>query len=530
MGPTSTYEAEINSAGAPDLIAVGGTASLNGTLDVTSVSPLQSLANKTYTILTAGGGLGGTKFARAISSQRIKYTVTYLANAVEITTMAMQTFASAFAPTNDSNAARTARYFDTFASTVTPGTDLAFVIGVLDTYLAAENVAGLTHAFNQIQPSQYRELGLLSFLNSELVSETVRSQQQYLRETNRLSTELKQLEGVSSERVASFHGLVSDTLSKGSSFSSVSSRISRGPSLGFFAPHGAEGSGMPGNQRVRFGSSSAWFQSYGQVQEKNSSHGNRGLRSQTGGISLGADHEVVKNTFVGLFAGMSTTPFHWHGHRGKGHMKSYYGGLYGTWMDDCGLYLDGQVIAGQDRYRSHRNINFGPIHRKAKEHHHGNQFSVDTEVGYAMTLPLLTVQPYLDASYMFVHENGFREKGAQSLDFRIKKKNASFIRGAVGTQLYRTFVAGETLIRPAIQLAYVHKQPIGHHEAIKGGLVGEPQTLSVLGDNKPRNQFAPGISLTSQFQNGLYIIANVSGEVLDGQNAGEALVRVGYDF
>jgi outer membrane autotransporter protein len=531
MTPTSTYEAEVDPNGTSDFIDVGGTATLGGTLDVISDKPRQALKSTPYTILTANRGVIG-KFASTISSNRVKYTVQYLPNTVRILTAAHQDFVDLFGLADPSNAARTGRYLDTFADTVPTTSDLGQIIQLLDGMLLTGNVAGLTNALDQIQPSQYRETGLLSFLSSELVEKNVQLQQQYLRETHHLEGELRKLDGVSSKRAASFYKLVNDTLSKGFNFARIQeNRVGPKKSLlSFLAPHGAEGSGMPGSQRIRLGQSSVWFQSYGQIHEKNSSNGNVGLRSQTGGFSLGADHEIMPNTFVGLFGGLSTTPFKWKSARGNGHMNSYYGGLYGTWMSR-GLYVDGQVIAGQDRYRSNRTINFAGINRSATESHYGNQFSVDTEIGYACDMPVVTVQPYVGASYMVVRENGYTESGANGLNFSIKPKTSQFARGAIGAQFYRTFVCGETLLRPALQLAFVRKQPIGSSPAdLNGGFVNQPQTLTVLGDNKARNQFAPGISLTTQFRNGAYLIANVSGQVFSGQNSGEALLKVGYDF
>ena len=105
------------------------------------------------------------------------------------------------------------------------------------------------------------------------------------------------------------------------------------------------------------------------------------------------------------------------------------------------------------------------------------------------------------------------------------------MRGEVGVQIYRTYVLCGALVRPAFQLSYVHKHPIGSTPAdVKGGLIGEPQTLTVRGDNKIRNQVAPGLGVTVQFEKGLYIIANVSTQLGSGQNLGDALLRVGYDF
>ena len=85
------------------------------------------------------------------------------------------------------------------------------------------------------------------------------------------------------------------------------------------------------------------------------------------------------------------------------------------------------------------------------------------------------------------------------------------------------------LFRPAFQLGWVQKRPVSNgHE--RGGLVNEPQTLTVLGDNRVRNQLAPALSLTAQLPNGLNVVANVSAEVLGGQSTGEALLKLGYDF
>jgi hypothetical protein len=65
---------------------------------------------------------------------------------------------------------------------------------------------------------------------------------------------------------------------------------------------------------------------------------------------------------------------------------------------------------------------------------------------------------------------------------------------------------------------------------VSGGLVGEPQTLTVLGDGRVRNQLGAATSLTAQFSNGVNITGRIAGEVLSGIQAGEALLRVGYDF
>ncbi|KAB2832785.1 MAG: hypothetical protein F9K49_07620 [Caedimonadaceae bacterium] len=61
-------------------------------------------------------------------------------------------------------------------------------------------------------------------------------------------------------------------------------------------------------------------------------------------------------------------------------------------------------------------------------------------------------------------------------------------------------------------------------------MISQSQSLIVSGDNRTRNQVAPGLALTAQFANGLYIIGNVNSQFGGGQKLGDALLRVGYDF
>ncbi|MBY0502257.1 MAG: autotransporter domain-containing protein, partial [Alphaproteobacteria bacterium] len=463
---------------------------LSGTFDLTAVGPRRSVRDKLFTILAANGKIRG-QFDSLISSDRLKYNVIYSSNAVRVFVLPMQDFADAFPPGANSNPARTARYFDTFADTTQPGTDLRHVVLLLDGLLLTGHTKAVQNAFNQIQPAQYGDLGGISFLHNELVNKTVSTQQQYLRESRWIDTELRNREGVfanfSPKELASFRKLVDDKLLSGFNAFEQVSKNQIGPRTNFLALGGETKAMRPGNQRIRVGKSSLWVQSYGQIEKSKSNHGNPSIRSQTGGLSIGGDHEVLCNTYLGILGGFSTTPFHWGQDRGYGRMKSYYGGLYGTWLSQTGLYADGQIIAGGDHFHSKRNIKFPGINRIAKQSHKAGQFSVDAEVGYAWMLQPFTLQPFLDGTYMFAKEQGFREKGAQSLSFNVKSKTSQFLRGEVGAQIYRTYVLCDALVRPAFQLSYVHKHPIsGTH--VKGGIIGEPQTLTLLGDSKIRNQ------------------------------------------
>ena len=69
--PGSTYEVEINAAGAADRLDVAGIATLDGTVRVVPLNgPNDLRIGQPYTIVTAGGGFGGTQFDGAVWNHR----------------------------------------------------------------------------------------------------------------------------------------------------------------------------------------------------------------------------------------------------------------------------------------------------------------------------------------------------------------------------------------------------------------------------------------------------------------------------
>lgn len=533
MEPSAVYHVKLAENTNSDHISVGGQTQLDGTLRISLCKCLpDAIRGKVFSILTSTNPILG-QFANLESLAPLKFLVKYLSKDVQVVVGDLQNYAEAFPPGDTSNAEKTAVYFDTFAFNTAPGSDLRRIIEELDVFLLLDQAA-LRNAFNQIQPSQYKELGQISFLHNELVNRTVSSQQQNLRESLWMEKELEtyaESAAISPQRVASFRHLAKSA--KGLRSSTLLSPSQPHPQrrLGVLSFPGSERVGMPANNWIKLGQSSVWVQSYGQIEHTKGNHGNAGVHSKTGGFSVGGDHEVCKNIYLGVLGGMSTTPFHWQQHRGSGRMKSYYGGVYSTWLSQTGFYADGQFIAGGNNFHSQRKIIYPGVNRIARQSHNGGQFSTDIQVGYLWSLKHLTVQPYADATYMFINESGFREKGAQSLDFRIKRRMSQFFRGELGAQVYKTYILCDALIRPALQLSWVHKRSMGPNSAkVQGGLVGQSQSLIVSGDNRTRNQVAPGLALTVQFANGMYVIGNVTSQFGSGQKLGDALVRVGYDF
>ncbi len=286
---------------------------------------------------------------------------------------------------------------------------------------------------------------------------------------------------------------------------------------------------IPLSQRVTIGKTNVWFQNYDQVAWLKGTSHVPGAKSKTFGGMMGADYEILKNTFFGLFAGASNSPFHLKSTPANGSVKSYYGGFYATRLSEMGFYVDGQLFAGGNRFHTKRKIDVGAFHAKAKSDHKGYQLFTKIEAGQVLPLPAVVFMPFINVGYALIHEEGSREKGAGNLDFVTKHRNDQFMRGEVGTRIYRTYLVDEALVRPEFDISYIYAHTVGPHRS-KGHFVNNPQSVILPSGRRGFNQVAPSFSLTGQFKSGLYLIGTVRGELGSALKTLSGFATIGYNF
>ena len=555
MGSGGTYQAEVDSSGAADLINVLGSASLTGKLDVLMSGTAEGFLGKTFTILTAAGGVTGQFTSQ--TTNLLQYTIRYLGNAVQISFGSEVPNPKDMLPaTANANETAMAEYLNSISSSLVFGSDLANIFGIL--LNLSDDPQALANALDQIQPSSLDTAGIMSYRNMDNASMALQPQLEKLiqqagddvwalSEVCPLAVEKERSYGrmgktsfglLSPQRLSAFRGLTHQRRTLAFHPQSAHTTAGRRKSK-FIETFDLQSNPPPINQRIQIGKANVWLQNYGEIGSMKASSWAPGYRGKIGGLSVGGDYEFLPRAFAGAFAGISTSPYDLKSNDGNGGLKSYYGGFYAAKITDFGLYVDGQVMAGSDQYHTKRNINFSSIHRKASAKHKGYHIFTKAEIGQIVPLSRLVnfasfdmmLQPFVNVAYALAHEQGFTEKGADSLDFKIKGRNSNFMRSQGGAIFYKTFMVCETLIRPEFSLSYMNTSRVGGSRGrIKGGLVGEPQTLVVRGDHHTINQVAPELGLTAQFKNGAYILGNVRGELGSRLNTLSGVVTLGYNF
>ena len=177
-----------------------------------------------------------------------------------------------------------------------------------------------------------------------------------------------------------------------------------------------------------------WAEGFG-VGARVAGNGNAsGLGYSTGGLSLGMEKWLEEDLLVGVAGGYSNsyTTLDQRSDRGTidaGHLAVY------VQREFDNRYFTGMAAYGYNAYDSLRHVTIGNDLRTAEASYGGNSFSFYTEVGRNLRGHFVHLQPYAALEYIQLHQNGFTESGANSVDLSVGGVGADAFRGLLGTRV-----------------------------------------------------------------------------------------------
>ena len=195
-----------------------------------------------------------------------------------------------------------------------------------------------------------------------------------------------------------------------------------------------------------------WIRSYGNKYEVAGTAGGGYTQTQRG-FSLGADAPLGDSQWLlGVMAGHSESDLDLT--RGtSGTIKSYYAGLYATWLDDdSGLYFDGVVKANRLNSDSTVGLSDGT---QTKGSYSTHSVGASAEVGKHIKLDNeFFVEPFAQASVVTVQgkkyalDNGMQAKG----------DHTNSVLGKLGVTVGRDFVMNDgSVVQPYLRAAVAHE-------------------------------------------------------------------------
>jgi outer membrane autotransporter protein len=227
-------------------------------------------------------------------------------------------------------------------------------------------------------------------------------------------------------------------------------------------------------------------------------HGlNRGYAATTPGVLLGFDGKVCKDLVIGFAAGYSHSDLKWTHHIGSAKEDVGYGAFYGRWAKKH-VYLESSLVYGYSHYKTDRKISFTtdiPVDRDAKGRHNGMQGSAHLKAAGDWSYKKTTFEPFAEAAYVYIHEKGFKEKGAQSLDLDVSSKNSNLLMSEAGLRIAYCKSYCRTTFTPYVQASGIYEsRHLGKHE--KALFNGCPLNVTGLNPSRMMAGVEAGLNLT----------------------------------
>lgn len=272
-----------------------------------------------------------------------------------------------------------------------------------------------------------------------------------------------------------------------------------------------------------------WFDAYGDWLSQESKKDKVGFTAATGGALLGYDYIFADHFVIGASVAYTYSDLGFHRSRGHGHVQSYYGNVYMGYFQKY-FFINALVLGAYNDYEAHRKIQFSSINRKTKATPQGAEVAAHGDTGFLFKFKNFELSPFGMIDYVHLHQNSFTERGAESLDLKVREKNANMLRAEAG--LFGAYcVARETWkVRPFAKVSWVREVRFeGKHE--KASFVDTNCTFEVTGLYPDRTLVAPGAGLTMFFnQDRIAVDLNYEGEFGAHYMDNKANLQISYGF
>jgi outer membrane autotransporter protein len=126
-----------------------------------------------------------------------------------------------------------------------------------------------------------------------------------------------------------------------------------------------------------------------------------------------------------------------------------------------GGFEDGPVMAGGaidfalDRFGAERPIALGSFTPIAASSHEGQEMSASAMAGYRLSGPSNGVMPFISADYVYFHQQGFTETGANALNLSIMPNHFQSLQPEVGVRIGHVFaLEDDSFIVPVLIIGF----------------------------------------------------------------------------
>jgi outer membrane autotransporter protein len=176
----------------------------------------------------------------------------------------------------------------------------------------------------------------------------------------------------------------------------------------------------------------------------------KGYDFTTGGFIAGVDYRITDHIAVGLMGGYAHTATSLQP-SGDIDVTTGRGGLYATYFDH-GFYVNAAGYGGYNSYSTSRQA----LQGMANGSTNSGEFSIWTEAGYDFHFGDFTMGPMGALQYTLVDVDGFSEQGSL-LPLHIQSNQETSLRTDLGARASYTWHLGNVLVIPTLTVAWEHE-------------------------------------------------------------------------
>ncbi|AIK95771.1 hypothetical protein ID47_02020 [Candidatus Paracaedibacter acanthamoebae] len=492
-----------------DVINITGSADItNGTLNVIPLAGNYVAGQTyTYTILSSAGPLNGPFATITGSSPLFTYTMTYDTNNAYLHLLSSKKREQAI---SIGNPGQVASYVNSNGSQA--------LINQLNPLTTSQ----LKQAFNQLSPAASTQVSDMT-ANIELSHMDVPFAGLHLHRDKLLK-----------DIGETARQLISNLTSFKQSFAQFFTFKLNNKKLRFSSLQDTDVKHLPVSAEVDLGKASLWIQGAG----SRFSQGNiadpsglsvSGLEGMTYDTTIGINY-ALPTVKLGLVSGYNYSTYKMKVDGDKGNKNSGRIGLYGLWEPTLNGYIKGSVYYGHHRFKGERIMTVIPA--VAHQKHNGHHVSGLVEVGRDITLPRSVIlTPYFSAGALYLHENGYREIGADIQNLAVKSRHSTTLQGKGGFQLVKLWNGKEdTQVYSFVRLGATYRRTVGRNQKVWATLVGQGGQFTVNSKNKRRLMINPSVGVTAFLAQSVSTTLGWKGEIGSTQQEHQIVARVDWNF
>ncbi len=448
---------------AASVLAVSGTATLGGTLEVVPTTGFY-LARTQYPVLTAGGGVTGTFSALVNQLPTLNLTVDYLPNAVDV----VVTGSNFIGQTRNEDAVAAAINQVFMSSTGDLGTALSLAASVPQ--------AQIPQVLSSFGGQIYGNLPEVSLQNRALFLGAMDERMRLLDQAPGAATLGGLVPGWGAGANASQVAALGNAISSDTQTAQIA-----GPAAGAAA-------GLPAN---------VWARGFGQFGNISDNSGALGVDYSTGGGAIGAELVRTPATLLGVAASGGQSSVSLNANAETGTISFVQLGAYGAQALGYGVALDGAAIYAHDFYDVSRGIVVpGLLSRSASSSYGGDDAVVDLGLSKPLFYNAWLITPRVGFTYFHIGQSDFSESGANSLDLAVNPNALDALRSKIGVSISEPMMLGATEVVPELRAAWTHDF-LDENGAFAAAFTGAPTaSFNEIGSPVGRNAADIGAGLS----------------------------------